>query len=307
VKIREGRGAPPLDPLFNLNCNQWSLYDPLATYFLPINELTWIYINGLLEILNENSGVFVLDERNGFRPAGLKRFANSRGGHLLDDPDQGRVITIQQLEALVTEVVTVEQGMMLQNIALMVQSLGLGGFPHWAAHAFGWFQALGFRMGQMRASRYLGMSRIVSALARLFGRDPTVPYVLGLEHDGAPLLKPMCPPYHPSMEHAVRTLVNAKVGPSGIFRGGAIHSAWRDPAAVAQASPAPSEDNIQAAIAYSQYVFNRYGRFPAYAPPLRTVLSFQVNHLDVEFYDRFYYPEALGAAQREHLKRWHED
>jgi len=28
------------------------------------------------------------------------------------------------------------------------------------AHAFGWFQALGFRMGEMTASRYLGMGRI---------------------------------------------------------------------------------------------------------------------------------------------------
>ena len=61
-----------------------------------------------------------------------------------------------------TEFVSVEQGMMLQNIALMVQAMGLGGFPHWAAHAFGWFQALGFRMGEMRASRYLGMGRILS-------------------------------------------------------------------------------------------------------------------------------------------------
>jgi hypothetical protein len=305
VKIRDGRVAPPVDPLFNLNCNQWSLYDPSGTYFLPVNELTWIYINGLLEIVNENNNVFILDERNGFRPAGLQRFAKSRGGHLFDDPSQGRVITIQQLEAFVTEVVTVEQGMMLQNIALMVQALGLGGFPHWAAHAFGWFQALGFRMGQMRASRYLGMGRILSALARLFGRDSEVPYVLGLEHNGVPLLKAMCPPYYPSMEAAVRALVDAKVGPQGIFRGGAVHSAWREPGEVAKASPAPSEANIQAAIAYCEYVFNRYGRFPAYAPPMRTVLGFQVNHLDLDFYDRFYRPEALAEAQREHMKHWH--
>jgi hypothetical protein len=86
VKIRDGRVAAPLDPLFNLNCNQWSLYDPSATYFLPVNELTWLYINGLLEILNEHNNVFILDERNGFRPAGLQRFAKSRGGHLFNDP-----------------------------------------------------------------------------------------------------------------------------------------------------------------------------------------------------------------------------
>ena len=305
VKIRDGRVAPPLNPLINLNCNQWSLYDPSSTYFLPVNELTWIYINGLLELVNEGNNVFIIDERANFRPAGLQRFAKSRGGHLFDDPSQGRVITIQQLEEFVTEMVTLEQGMMLQNIALMVQALGLGGFPHWAAHAFGWFQALGFRMGEMRASRYLGMGRILSALARLFSRAPAVPYVLGLEHNGVALLNAMCPPYYPSMEAAVRTLVDAKVGPQGIFRGGAIHSVWLDPTTVVKASPAPSEANIQAAIAYCEYVFNRYGRFPAYAPSMRTVLGFQVNHLDVEFYDRHYRAESLSEAQRDHLKRWH--
>ncbi|MDN5871064.1 MAG: hypothetical protein L0H73_10165 [Nitrococcus sp.] len=43
------------------------------------------------------------------------------------DSRQGRVLTIQQLESLVTEFVTAEQGMMIQNIALMVQAMGLGG------------------------------------------------------------------------------------------------------------------------------------------------------------------------------------
>jgi len=36
--------------------------------------------------------------------------------------------------------------MMLQNLGLMAQALGLGGFPNFANHEFAWFQALGFRM-----------------------------------------------------------------------------------------------------------------------------------------------------------------
>jgi hypothetical protein len=40
VAIRAGRTAPPLDPLFNLDVNRWSLYDPAGTYVLPVNELT---------------------------------------------------------------------------------------------------------------------------------------------------------------------------------------------------------------------------------------------------------------------------
>src|SRR5262249_29902868 len=59
VKIRDGRVSPTLDPIVNLNCNRWSLYDPAATYFLPVIESTWLYINGLLEIVNEHNGVFL--------------------------------------------------------------------------------------------------------------------------------------------------------------------------------------------------------------------------------------------------------
>jgi hypothetical protein len=187
----------------------------------------------------------------------------------------------------------------------MVQALGLGGFPHWAAHAFGWFQALGFRMGEMPASRYLGMGRLLSALARMTGRDAKVPHVLGLEHEGAALMKAMCPPYYASMAEAVRALVDAKAGPRGIFRGGAVHSAWSAPDAVAKASPAPSAAKIQAAIDYGEYVFARYDRFSARPPPMRTVLGSQANHLDVEFYDRFYLPGSFGESQRDHMSRWH--
>jgi hypothetical protein len=189
VRIKQGRSAPPLSHFFNLDVNQWSLYDPASTYFLPVSELTLLSINGLLEIFNERNGAFLVDERNSFRPAGVGRFARSRGGHLNNDPKAEATFTIQQLETLVTEFVTIEQGMVLQNLGLMVQAMGLGGFPHWAAHPYGWLQALGFRTRQMRGTDYLGMSWLLKLLVRLLGKDSEVPLALGLERDGKPLLE----------------------------------------------------------------------------------------------------------------------
>ena len=305
VRIRAGRTSAPLEPPFNLDVNRWSLYDPSGTYFLPINELTLLYLNGVLEIFGESAGAFVVDERAGFRPAGLARFARSRGGHLRDDPREGRVLTIRDLESLVTEFVTIEQGMVVQNLGLMAQALGLGGFPHWAAHPYGWLRALGCRMEEIPASRYLGASRPLRWMSRLLGRDVPVPLALGLEAEGRALLAPYRPPYHASMEAAVRAVVELKFGPEGVFRAGTSTSAWREPERVAAAAVPPSAAAVNATIAYATYVWERYGRFPAYAPPLRTVLGFQASHLDVEFYDRFYRPEALTATQREHLTRWH--
>lgn len=68
---------------------------------------------------------------------------------------------------------------------------------------------------------------------------------------------------------------------------------------------APSENAVEATVAYCEYVFGRYGRFPAYSSPFRTVLGYQATHVDAEFYYRFYRPEALTGTQREHVARWH--
>ena len=297
VKIRDGRATTPSEPIFNINANRWSVHARGTSYFLPINDLTFMYVNGLLEILNETTGAFILDERNSFRPAGLGRFARSHGGHLEDNPHQGRVATLRQVEQFVTEFVTVEQGMMLQNLGLMAQALGLGGFPNFADHDFAWFQALGFRMEEMPASRYVGAGRLVSLAMRLLKRDPIVPYPVGLEREGNVLLKPFCPPYYPSMTEAVRAVVEIKSGANGVFRS-ATGSAWANHHEVTQQVPPVSEAAIAATTAYCEYVWERYGRFPSYKPPYGTVLGFQASHLDGEFYDRFYRADALGATQR---------
>ena len=264
-----------------------------------------MYINGLLDVFDEHSGAFVIDERAGFRAAGLGRFARSKGGHLHDDPAGGRVLTVQRLELMVAELVTIEQGMMLQNLGLMSHAIGLGGFPNFAEHEFAWFQALGFRMAEMPASRYFGAGTFARGLMHALGRDPGVPYALGLEQDNEILLQPYCPPYYASMKEAVRAVVQTKYGARGLFRGGAAHSAWREPAAVTNAVAEISSAAVEATTAYCEYIYNRYGRFPAYMPPFRTVLGFQACHLDTEFYDRFYRAEALSETERYHMDRWH--
>ena len=102
-------------------------------------------------------------------------------------------------------------------------------------------------------------------------------------------------------------VANAKLGPQGALRGGIGASAWADSAAVSAGIPDLSEAAIAATSAYCAYIYRRYGRFPAYLPPIHTISGFQVAHLDTEFYDRYYRPEALSATQRQHLARWHAD
>jgi len=305
IKISERRVAPSLEPPFNFSVNRWSLYAPGGSYFLPIEDMTALYINAALEMFSEAMGFFVLDERANFQPAGIGRFARSKDGHLWDDPRDNRAGTIAAVEMTLLELIAVEQGMLIQNLGLMAQALGLGGFPHFARHEYSWLQALGFRMAEMRASHYLGAGGLISAALGLIGRDTSVPYALGLERDGQVLLKAYCPPYYPSMEAAVRAFVETKFGPQGVFRGGAAVSGWRDPSGTTAKIAPPSERVVDAAIAYCDYVYKHYGRFPAYPAPFRTILGYQATHVDVEFYDRFYRPDALTETQRRHLADWH--
>lgn len=298
VPLSDRRTSPPLDPGYNFSINRWSLYAPGTTYFLPIIETTALTINALLELFSEDMGVFLRDERAWFRPAGLGQFARSKGGHLHDDPNDLRSATIQMAETSLLESMATEHGMVLQNLALMAEALGLGGFPNFARHEYSWFQAIGFRMGSMTASRYAGAGHFLSAMSRLFVRGPVIPYPLGLERDNQVLLRPFCPPYYKSMEEAVRAFVASKFGRDGSYRNGAKQSTWRDPESCAAKIPAPSTAAVEATISYCDYVYKRYGRFPAYSAPFRTIIGFQVCHVDVDFYDLFYSSESTPETVR---------
>ncbi len=303
IQLSDKRTAPPLDPGHNFSINRWSLYAPGTTYFLPIIETTALTINALLELFGEEMGVFLRDERAWFRPAGVGRFARRNGGHLHDEPRDLRSATIQMTETALLESMATEHGMVLQNLALMTEALGLGGFPNFAHHENIWFQAAGFHMHSMPASRYTGAPGFLSTLARWFGRDPVLEYPVGLEKDNRVLLKPFCPPYYTSMEDAVRSFVQTKFGADGIYRGGVQQSAWLDAPSLTGKIQAPSTAAQQATIAYCEYVHRRYGRFPVYTAPFRTIIGFQVSHVDLDFYDRFYEPAALPDSVRASTER----
>lgn len=304
VTLKAGRSAPPVEPLMNLALNRWAAHAAGTTTFIPINDLTLLYLNGLLEVFSEHTGAFILDERAGFRPAGVGKFARSKGGHLEDDPAKGRIATVRHVELMVAEFAAIEQGMMLQNLALMCEALGLGGYPYFANHETAWFEALGFRMGALPASRYLGMNALTAVALRLLGRDAPAQYPLAWELDGVPLLRPYCPPFFATMRAAVLAVVERKFGPGGLFSAHPPLHPWKSPLGIAAGTARISEVAIEATVAYCEYLWRRYGRFPAHLPPFRTVMAFQAAHLDAEFYDRHYRPEALTQRHREDFARW---
>ncbi len=296
VRIADGRVDVPQDVRYVLSLNKWSANRPGTTYFLPIAELTAFAINIALILFDDDFSYFVLDERNWFRPAGIGRFARSKGGPLADDPKLGRILTLGMLETLVLEFAAVEQGGIMQNLGLATQALGLGGFAHFAANPWIWERELGFRMIELPTSQITGMNLLLRLATRLLGRDLPIPSAVGLERGGDVLIRPFCPPYYPTMREAVLAFVESKYGEYGTFRAEDSTGAWRDPAAVRAGIPPYSDAAIEAAIAYCTYVFERYGRFPAVSGPFRTTLAYQASRLDPDFYERFYEPGVLPSG-----------
>ena len=299
-KRPEVERRPPFTPPFN----RWSTNVPGSTYFVIVGDITPFVFSLLFFLLGEEMAFTLFDERNHFKPAGIERFMKSKGGHLYDHPKDQRVAAILDFESYILELAAVEQGLMLQNLALAAEALGLGGFPHFAAQKYQWFEALGFRMEDVPLSKVTHRNPIVGAVMSMIGKNPTMKLPLGLEVNGKVTVKPFCPPWDESMEHAVYAFLDYKYGKKGVWTDPNF-GPWKDNATVQDGMDRYSQQNIDAVVAYCEYVYNRYGRFPGNTGPLRSLMVYQAHHLDLEFYDRFYAPGAYTDRQREHFARWH--
>lgn len=312
VRVADRRVAPAKEPPVNLNPNRWSLYAEGTTYFLPVTSLTYSYINSILEMLAPGTGFFFLDDRRMFLPAGLQDFAASKGGHLDDDPRSGKTLPLSWGERLNAELLAVEQGMIMQNLGLTCQAMGLSGFPHYAFHDGAWFEALGFRMREMPLSDFASVPLPAALVLKAKRQDTTMRFPVGLERDGQVLLSAYCPPYHDSMGDAVRAMLEDKYGPGGIYGGGERgffdrdrDAGWSNPEQVAAEVPPVAEEAIAATIAVCEYIWDRYGRFPATYPPFHTLMGFQAGHVDPDFYQAHYRPGSLSDVHLQHNDRWH--
>lgn len=306
VRIAETRADVPREVPFTQSFNKWDANQKGTTYFLPVAETSAGYINGLLYMFSEDFGGFPRDDHRLYMSPGISKFRKSRGGHLYDNPKLGRSGPISYIESWLFELCAVELGAIVQNLGLMTQALGLGGFPHFVAHPYSWLQALGFRMETLAASRIAGLGKILGKIAQVLGQDFAVPSAVGLEHAGNILLKPYTPPYYKNMKEAVHAFLDYKYAQGqGSLRDGGRATAWRHGAQVQQAIPRYSPKTVDATIAYCEYVYDRYGRFPAASGPFRTLVAYQAHHLDLDFYHRFYRSDALSETHYQHQALWH--
>ncbi len=82
---------------------------------------------------------------------------------------------------------------------------------------------------------------------------------------------------------------------------------FKDPDTVVSEVPEPSKDKIQAVKNICTYIYENYGRFPAFLDPMYMRLAVQAHHLDIEFYDKYYSSKAYTNMHKNHFSFWHPD
>jgi len=290
VQILDHRPEFPREFPNYLDSNRFLSNLPGSTIFYPVVDLTHQYINALMYLLTEPDGhrPAFLDDRNFYLPAGvskwiLKGFLNKKIPLPL-----GLVGTMRtDFEAL----------LLLQNLILMLQAMGLGGWIHSAVATRTILPALGF-VPVTPPYRLLDFFRwgTIKTDARM--------QFIGLP----PYIQCMCPPYYPSMADAVDAVVAAKYEAGGtysddvyfrrIFKGDRGEKYIRE-------VPHYSDDVINCTKDICTYIYRRHGRFPAHCDAIYAPgVWLQAHHLDLHYYDTLF-NSGYTETQREHQQRWH--
>ncbi len=290
VKVLDRRPEFPREFPYYLDSNRFLSNLPGSTMLFPVVDMTRQYINALMYLLTEPAGhrPTFLDDRNFYLPAGVKKWI--RRGFL------NKEIKLP-LGFLGTMRTQIEAELLLQNLILMLQAMGLGGWIHAAVSPTELLPALGF---EHVTPPYRGLDFFRwGTFVQKARKQP-----IGLP----PHIKGMCPPYYPSMADAVQAVVDAKYGANGTYTDAAYFSRiFRDDRGANYIKEVPRyEDDVVACVKdICTYIYERHGRFPAHCDAIYAPgVWLQAHHLDLAYYDALF-KGGYTETHREHQRRWH--
>ena len=95
-----------------------------------------------------------------------------------------------------------------------------------------------------------------------------------------------------------------KFGPGGPYHPD-TPGAWSESAAI-RASAEPYSEEFKACVTLQcDYTLDTWGKFPGTVPSVWVMNVLQAQHLDLDFYDRFFRPGAVLDTHRRHFEVWH--
>jgi hypothetical protein len=296
VKVLDHRLDFPRKFPYYLDSNRFLSNVPGSTIFLPVVDMTRQYINAVMYLLTEPDGsrpVFV-DDRNFYLPAGVRKWINN--GFLNKDLK----ISLTALGSLRTQV---EADLLLQNLMLCLQAMGLGGWIH---AAIGPPYLLGHPYFA-RETKGLNFRHVVPgwSLLEIIRWGSFLPVLranpVGL--DG--IMQTYCPPYYPSMSAAVDAVVAEKralYGDEAFFR--KIFRTGGDQ--FVKEVPFTTPEVIACTKDICEYIYYKHGRFPSHVDAVFVPgVWLQAHHLDLAYYDELYRGGGYTETQARHQADWH--
>ncbi|WFP65883.1 hypothetical protein [Mesorhizobium sp. WSM4904] len=290
-----------------LDSNRFLSNLPGTTILLPVVDLSRQYINGMMYLLTQPDGArpHIVDDRNFYRSAGVKRWVKK--GFLNKDLK----IPLGAIGSLRTQI---EADLLLQNIFLVADAMGLGAWIH----------------GSISPPVLLGDPKFSKTYGAMLGFDVAVPRwrlmdllrwhiplpkysnlrsnPIGLRLKGEHLIKGMSPPYYDTMADAVAEVIEEKFGKSGlyadeklfaeIYKGDYGHRYLSEAAVY-------TPEVIDCVCDICTYIYETHGRFPAHCDAIHVPgIWLQVHHVDVGYYQRFF-RNGLTDVHLNHARDWH--
>ncbi|MDX8523587.1 hypothetical protein RFM68_03630 [Mesorhizobium sp. MSK_1335] len=290
-----------------LDSNRFLSNLPGTTILLPVVDLSRQYINGMMYLLTQPDGARpnIVDDRNFYRSAGVKRWV--KNGFLNKDLK----IPLGAIGSLRTQI---EADLLLQNLFLVADAMGLGAWIH----------------GSISPPVLLGDPKFSKTYGPMLGFDVAVPRwrlmdllrwhiplpkysnlrsnPIGLRFKGEHLIKGMSPPYYDTMADAVAEVVEEKFGKNGLFSDEKLFSEiYKGDYGHRYLSEAAvyTQDVIDCVRDICTYIYETHGRFPAHCDAIHVPgIWLQVHHVDVGYYQRFF-RNGLTDAHLNHARDWH--
>lgn len=282
IQLSEERLTLPPEPPHYDEHNVWNSNRPGSTLFMPVGDVGQQLLAFLAMYVS--NGYTLYDDDRGCMGGNLEPYIQAG---VINDAPQMR-FALSHIEQAAYATTAMELSTICQNIVLMMQAIGLGGwmysgiFPYSVLGAFAddGISGLGFRFTR--------------------SEDWVLPNPVGL--DG--IYESLCPPYVTDMYEAAQKLAEQKFGNGGTYDP-ATGGPFRQSNAIKATALPYSQEQIDCIGEMAQYIYTTYGRFPARFPTILMRIYAQAHHLELEFYDRFFAEGAYLQTHAEHMKLWH--
>lgn len=290
VRLKDGRfDLPQAEPgLFAHNL--WVTNRPGSTLFMPVTDISKDLIRLMVNMCDakggaryvKGGGYFIVDERKGMQPAGTEKWAQK--GLL----DRSKVLPLGRLEKIIVSWLCAEGAMMGTLMQLAMAATGIGGWMH------GGFTPL-VVMGGTPVCRGLGF-RFVSS------KEDPFPNPVGLDD----YFEGFCPPYYTSMADAVEAAVEGMGEKLDDWeRRGMVLPHTVSNEEFEKAVPGVSTEGVECVKDICTYIYETYGKFPAFNDTMHLLYFIQAHHLDTDFYDKYFKPGAYLETHKRHFEKWH--